>query len=612
MDFNSPKSEPNKTFKKVETEKVEKTEIASKPDQKPSDKPKNKIERSKLIQKTPSRNKIQHEKINLLTPSKNKIFRPKLDLKIPSRNKIFRPTLDLETPSKNKIFRPTLDLETPSRNKMQYTKFDIKAPPRHKIDSCQLNSEKGRKHKIKHQNFDSNKPDKAKIQVKPSHKINVKEIDGNLVIKSFPKKSRIIICEEIYKNFNEKRKLSDSRIVDTLIKDLRDKKSLSKWISELPVDELKELRNNLVNTKINSRFEDSLLNYFKDITNLVKDIKNFNEENQDINFSELSRNLIRENRGLNLTKRGLEEVISGVYSNFKNSFYDFKLDRAKRKPIIGTESEKESIRCLRKEYKLLIEMNDGIYKGQCSNPNCKIDFKRLPAFDFHHEDSKSKNALWSEIMHKNYTEIKNSLESQKVKPICKNCHLPENAKIFNDFKNIIMKKDLFTYSSQDIDKFLNLKVNKFVEEYDTNYTAASLKFEVKRWIKKRSVIEQVFNGKCISCEEDRLPSLQTHHTDQDLKVHRWGDISRKWNIKELINEYIIEEECVCLCGNCHAMITTKNFENNVEEVLGVKYVQEIKADYNKIKVAIMKNTNRIKKIKKGLAKLSVKDHLNDE
>ena len=130
--------------------------------------------------------------------------------------------------------------------------------------------------------------------------------------------------------------------------------------------------------------------------------------------------------------------------------------------------------------------------------------------------------------------------------------------------------------------------------------------------KKRSVIEQVFNGKCISCGEDRLPSLQAHHTNQDLKINKWGDISRKWNIKELIKDFIIEEECVCLCGNCHSMISTKNFENNIEKILGEKYVQEVKADYYKINRAIKENTNRIKKIKKGIIKLNVKDQLNEE
>jgi len=597
LDLKSPKSEPAKSFEKPKTEKAEKTEISSKPTQKPNDKPRNKIESSKIDFKREARNKIQREKIDLLTPSRNKIERPKFDPTAPTRNRIEPRKIDPKKGPKHRI---------------QPRVIDPKAPPRHKIEYPTFDSSHEPINKIQHQCFDTNKPNIDKIQVKPSHAIIVKEIDENMIIKSFPKKSRNIICEEMYRNLNEKKRISNTKIIDTLIKDLKDNKSYPRWINKLPVAEFEELRNKLAKDNISNEFEGSILKYFGELTNLVKDLRDLNKENQAINFSELSRNLIKQNRGLNLTKRGLEEAISGVYNHIKNNFDDFKLERAKRKAILGTESEKESIRCLKKEYKLLIEMNDGNYGGKCSNPSCLTDFKRLPAFDFHHEDPTIKTTTWSDIMHKKYDEIKNILEAQKVKPICKNCHLPDNAKIFNNFKDIILKKDLFTYSSKDIDKIINLKLNKFVKENNTNYTAASLKFEVKRWIKKRSVIEQVFNGKCISCGEGRLPSLQVHHTNQNLKVHKWGDVSRKWNIKKLINEYIIEEECVCLCGNCHAMINTKNFENNIEEVLGEKYIQEVEADYNKINRAIMKNTNRIKKIKKCLIKLVVKDHLNED
>ena len=627
MDLKSPKSEPANSFEKPKTEKAEKTEISSKPTQKPNDKPRNKIESSKIDIKKEPRNKIQRERIELITPPRNKIERPKFDPTAPTRNKIEPRIIDPKKEPKHRIQPRVIDPKAPPRHKIEYPKFDINrkpknkieysnidhlTPPRNKIEYPTFDSSREPINKIQHQCFDTNKPNIDKIQVNPSHTINVKEIDENRIIKSFPKKSRNIICEEMYRNLNEKKRISNSKIVDTLIKDLKDNKSYLRWINKLPVAEFEELRNKLAKDNINNEFEGSLLKYFGELTNLVKDLRSLNKENQAINFSELSRNLIKQNRGLNLTKRGLEEAISGVYNHIKNNFDDFKLERAKRKAILGTESEKESIRCLKKEYKLLIEMNDGNYGGKCSNPSCLTDFTRLPAFDFHHEDPTIKTTTWSEIMHKKYDEIKNILEAQKVKPICKNCHLPDNAKIFNNFKGIILKKDLFTYSSKDIDKIINLKLNKFVKENNTNYTVASLKLEVKRWIKKRSVIEQVFNGKCISCGEDRLPSLQTHHTNQNLKVHEWGDVSRKWNIKKLINEYIIEEECVCLCGNCHAMINTKNFENNIEEVLGEKYVQEVEADYNKINGAIMKNANRIKKIKKGLIKLDVKDHLNED
>jgi len=193
MNFNSPKSEPKKSFEKLNAKKSEKDKIASKPDQKPYDKPKNKIEPRKIdpnkepkhkIQcrkldpnaptrhkieprkinpkiepkhklhprkidpntpprhkikppkfdpKAPTRNKIEHPKIDLKAPTRNKIERPKIDLKAPPRNKIERPKIDLKAPSRNKIERPKIDLKAPSRNKIERPKFDPKAPPRNKI-----------------------------------------------------------------------------------------------------------------------------------------------------------------------------------------------------------------------------------------------------------------------------------------------------------------------------------------------------------------------------------------------------------------------------------------------------------------------------------------------
>ena len=119
MNFNSPKSEPTKSFEKPNIEKAEKQEIAPKPD----DKPKNKIERLKIDFKKESRNKIQRENLNLLTPSRNKIERPKIDFKKESRNKIQRENLNLLTLSRNKIERTTFDPNRKSINKIHPQRF---------------------------------------------------------------------------------------------------------------------------------------------------------------------------------------------------------------------------------------------------------------------------------------------------------------------------------------------------------------------------------------------------------------------------------------------------------------------------------------------------------
>jgi len=68
---------------------------------------------------------------------------------------------------------------------------------------------------------------------------------------------------------------------------------------------------------------------------------------------------------------------------------------------------------------------------------------------------------------------------------------------------------------------------------------------------------------------------QIHHTNPDLKNYKWGQISRKWDVLTLINEFILKEECIILCGNCLSMINTKNFENNISKIIGEEYQNEV-------------------------------------
>ncbi len=163
MNFDSPKSDPKKSIEKIDIMKVEKTEIASKPTQKPIDKPRNKIESPKIDIKKEPRNKIQREKVNLLTPTRNKIERPKIDFKRESRNKIQREKINLLTPSRNKIERPKFDPTAPTRNKIEPRKIDPKKEPKHKIQPRVINPKAPPRHKIE--------PRKIDIQKEPRHKI---------------------------------------------------------------------------------------------------------------------------------------------------------------------------------------------------------------------------------------------------------------------------------------------------------------------------------------------------------------------------------------------------------------------------------------------------------
>jgi hypothetical protein len=185
-----------------------------------------------------------------------------------------------------------------------------------------------------------------------------------------------------------------------------------------------------------------------------------------------------------------------------------------------TESEKMSIRAFRKEYKLSLELNNCIFEGRCTRQDCTTDYKRLAAIQFHHLDPKIKLNMWSELMHKSYNLIKIQLESELVELVCNNCHSMENALIYNDFEYIIMDECLFEYDAEEIDKMIDKAIKYYSENNKKSIKPSYLKFEINRWIKKRSVIQQVFDGKCIVCDENRLPALQMHHLDSNLKNNR--------------------------------------------------------------------------------------------
>jgi len=178
MDLNSPKSEPN-------TEKAEKDEIASKPDdtpkksktdykdkkiegssQKPKGKPKNKIEPRKIdIQKEP-KHKIQHQNLNHLTPSRNKIERPKFDPTAPTRNKIEPRKIDPKKEPKNKIEPRKIDPKKEPKHKIQRQKLNPLTPSRNKIESPTFNPGREPINKIEPRQF---KPGKPRNKIEPVH-----------------------------------------------------------------------------------------------------------------------------------------------------------------------------------------------------------------------------------------------------------------------------------------------------------------------------------------------------------------------------------------------------------------------------------------------------------
>ncbi len=78
--------------------------------------------------------------------------------------------------------------------------------------------------------------------------------------------------------------------------------------------------------------------------------------------------------------------------------------------------------------------------------------------------------------------------------------------------------------------------------------------------------------------QESLPSLVFHHNNgsNDSKI-KW-QILRNLSFDDIIKT-LVDENCICLCGNCHKMIHTLNFEKNAQKIVKKEYLSEIKTFY---------------------------------
>lgn len=104
----------------------------------------------------------------------------------------------------------------------------------------------------------------------------------------------------------------------------------------------------------------------------------------------------------------------------------------------------------------------------------------------------------------------------------------------------------------------------------------------------------MYDGKCVGCNQiniyNNLPSLEFHHKfylNKDKELG-WKNI-RKNNLVN-IAQLLIKEGCICLCSNCHKLIHSNQFENNLHHFYNKELSQKIRNKYRKIKSNI-KNFN---------------------
>ena len=97
----------------------------------------------------------------------------------------------------------------------------------------------------------------------------------------------------------------------------------------------------------------------------------------------------------------------------------------------------------------------------------------------------------------------------------------------------------------------------------------------KAHIRNKLIIIDLWNGKCVDCglgitkfNIENLSALTMHHQKPNLKENSlpfFHLLMSNANL-ERIKSILINEDCICLCSNCHIMVQSTFFNENKEEI----------------------------------------------
>jgi len=275
-----------------------------------------------------------------------------------------------------------------------------------------------------------------------------------------------------------------------------------------------------------------------------------------------------------------------------NEFEKYGSSRGKKK---GLQSYRSTCKNCRRKQKVIIENRNKfkiaykLFNGRCQA--CGKDLVFFPAFEFHHPDSSIKKNSWRKIRGKAYDFILETVKKEKMIPLCGNCHLNAQAKHFNEYKDLILTNDLFKFSQEEIENLIDETL-----ENVRNDKKSKLKYLLKRWLRKRYVVETLYGKNCLGCDTNiinNLPNIIFHHIDESLKKHTWRDL-RALDSKDII-EILIKENCLAMCSNCHATLHSK-FNENISEILRTivpnEVISEVHKYFSKLEQKISEKMNK--------------------
>lgn len=246
------------------------------------------------------------------------------------------------------------------------------------------------------------------------------------------------------------------------------------------------------------------------------------------------------------------------YSEFKNRSGSLTKKRSTCKKC---EIKAEANRLQMKSWVYKIEAVKYITKGNNKCMHCEeIGINELPKLDFHHPfpelstKSAREKGFWRSVRYKSWEQIQSEIDKQKVIVICRNCHQKLLASILREYYELIVES-----------KDPNLNLN-FIKK-------TSVRQNIRGYIKKKFIVLNIWNGKCTICgfgitsnNIDNLPSLEMHHTEPEIKKNVMSLFIRLNSSLEKIIKAIREEKCTCICRNCHMVVQSTFYNNNIDKI----------------------------------------------
>ncbi len=403
------------------------------------------------------------------------------------------------------------------------------------------------------------------------------------------KEVRNTIIGHLYFSLTKEANTSIYECVNLIVQGIKQEES---WTKSIPVQIFLDFKARIKLESAKLPLLEYLISLVKILKRLIKLNEEFKDEKSPLIIKHLTKDLFKENVLIGINTHSFENLLSEIIDFLRFQFTDFSLERLKGgvklyndpvgklkecgrchkiktyddfslrgKNTLGKHNSvcKEcsqiifSIRRYKKKYDVIKALYGEI---KCCNLTCELqsDITFLPSLNFHHKNPNQKTVSWSKIYSRSFDYIIKVLSNEEIIVLCDNCHIRIDKHLFNKYQNIILGKNLFYKTSNEIKCLIK---------------NSNIRQNVEYWFKKRYLIEQLFDGKCVGCGKinvyNNLPALTFHHRDPKIKEESWSKNLRFLEIKKIV-EIMKKKDMICLCANCHRFLYSTQFTQNYHEI----------------------------------------------